>query len=373
MAERYDVAVVGLGAAGAAALSALAQAGVRAIGIDQFKPPHALGSSHGETRLLRTAYSEGAFYVPLVRRAILLWRALEQRTGTRLFEQTGVIYAGPRDDPFLTGAQDAARRWRLSLPRGVEMEAWFDLPGDWLRLTDSAGGYLRPERAIAAFLRDAKAQGAKVLNEARCDAIDRAGKTIRLFTTKGGIETNRLIVTTGAWASELVPELAPWTAVERRVLHWFADPQRRFMRRKGLLPFAISTGRNQLFYGFPANAKGEVKVGEHDTVERIASPAALSRRIGQADIAAILPLVRQYMPGLGRRVRSEVCMYPMSKDEHFILDRHPDDARIAIGAGLSGHGFKFAPAIGEALANLALRRKQAVSIAPFRLRRLICS
>ncbi|HEY0299749.1 MAG TPA: N-methyl-L-tryptophan oxidase, partial [Rhizomicrobium sp.] len=319
---------------------------------------------------LRTAYSEGAFYVPLVRRAVVLWRALEARTGAKLFEQSGVAYAGPRDDPFLMGAQDAAKRWRLKLPPAAGLNAWFRLPGDWLKLVDTDGGTVFPERAIAAFLKDARAHGAVVRTDTRCDALDRAGKRVLIRTAKGDIEADRVIVTTGAWASELLPELKPVTHVERRVLHWFADHEGRFTRRNGFRPFAISTAPHQLLYGFPANRRGEVKIAEHETVEIVAGPRAFDRRIARADVAAIAPLVKQFLPGLGRRVRSEVCMYPMSQDEHFILDRHPDDPRIVFGAGLSGHGFKFAPAIGEALANLALRRKQAVAIGPFGLARL---
>jgi monomeric sarcosine oxidase len=365
--KKFDIAVIGLGAAGAAALSALARTGANVVGIDRFKPPHAQGSSHGETRLLRTAYSEGSFYVPLVRRAMVQWRDLEARTGTRLFEQSGVTYAGPKDDPFIASARAAARRWRLKLPPVAGLEAWFRLPADWLRLSDEAGGFLHPERAIAAFLKDAKAHGATILNNTRCEAVDASGATIQIPTAKGRIEAGRVIVTTGAWTAELLPELRPITHVERRVVHWFADPKRRFTRKAGFAPFALSTGNNQLFYGFPANAKGEVKVGEHDTVEVVEGPDVLNRKIARRDIAAIRPLVRQFMPGLGRHVRSQVCMYPMARDERFILDRHPDDARIVIGAGLSGHGFKFAPAIGEVLANLALGAKQTVDVKAFRL------
>jgi monomeric sarcosine oxidase len=366
-AERYDVAVIGLGAAGSATLSALARSGATAIGIDRHDPPHAKGSSHGETRLLRTAYSEGAFYVPLVRRAIVLWRALEKRTGTRLFEQTGVVYAGPRDDAFLAAAQAAAKRWRLNLPVERGLDAWFQLPPDWLTLRDAQGGLVYPERAIAAFLKDARAHGAAVRKNCRCTGLDRSGETVRIKTTRGTIDAARVVVATGAWIDELVPELAARTHVERRVLHWFAA--RRCTAKNGFRPFAISPRDGRLFYGFPANARGEVKVAEHDTVEIVASPSRLKRRIAARDIAAIRPLIAQFMPQLGRRVRSQVCMYPMSKDEHFILDRHPDDARIVIGAGLSGHGFKFAPAIGEALANLALERRQTVDIGAFALSR----
>lgn len=367
--ESCDVAVIGLGAAGSATLAALARSGARVIGIDRFDPPHAKGSSHGETRLLRTAYSEGAFYVPLVKRAIALWRGLEKRTGARLFEQTGVVYAGPRDDAFLMGAQEAAKRWRLKLPRQRGLEDWFDLPQDWLRLKDSAGGFLYPEHAIAAFLKDARAHGAVVRKNCRCTALDRSGRSILVQTPRGPIAAGRVVVTTGAWATELLPELRDATRVERRVLHWFQAPKGRYTVKSGFPAFAVSTGDGRLFYGMPANAQGEVKVGEHDTAQIVASPDKLDRRIAARDIAAIKPLVARFMPGLGRRTRSAVCMYPMSWDGHFILDRHPGDPRIVIGAGLSGHGFKFAPAIGEALANLALDRAQRIDLAFFSLAR----
>ncbi|MEI9988487.1 MAG: N-methyl-L-tryptophan oxidase [Rhizomicrobium sp.] len=361
----YDIAVIGLGAAGSAALNALARAGVRAVGIDRFDPPHALGSSHGETRLLRTAYAEGPFYVPLVKRAVTLWKAAERRGGVKLFEQTGVVYAGPDGNPFIRGTLDAADAKQVRLTPARGLEAWFDLPDDWRRVRESGGGFVYPERAIATFLKEARRRGATVFKNRACETIDRSGKRVVVRTTRGDIVADRVVVATGAWIGELLPELKPATFVERRVLHWFADPERRFTRRRGFAPFAIGTEDGQMIYGFPANAKGEVKVAEHVSVQVIATPDALDRRVTKTDIDAIAPLARRLMPGLGKRLRSEVCMYPMAKDERFILARHPRDRRIVIGAGLSGHGFKFAPAIGEVLADLALGRAQRVPIAKF--------
>ena len=359
--SEYDVAVIGLGAAGSATLDALARAGVRAVGIDRFDPPHALGSSHGETRLLRTAYAEGPFYVPLVKRAITLWKAAERRSRVKLFEQTGVFYAGPEDDPFIRGTLDAAAR----LTRAGDVSAWFDLPAEWRKFRESAGGYVYPERAITTFLKEARRNGATILKNCRCEAMDRSGRRIVLQTARGDITAERVVVTTGAWIGELVPALKPVTFVERRVLHWFADPQRRYTRRRGFVPFAIGTAEGQMIYGVPANAKGEVKVAEHIRVQVIASPDSLDRRVTKADADAIAPFVRRLLPGLSKRLRSSVCMYPMAQDERFILARHPKDRRVVIGAGLSGHGFKFAPAIGEALANLATGKAQRVPLAKF--------
>ncbi len=359
----FDVAVVGLGCAGSAALNALARAGVSAIGLDRFTPPHAFGSSHGETRLLRVAYAEGPFYVPLVKRAIVLWKALERRTGKRLFEQTGVVYAGPQGTTFVENTLDCAGQVRLLPAPGIER--WFDIPDGWHRFREAGGGYVYPERAISAMLAEARRHGATVRKNCDVTAIDRAGETILLRTGRGDVAAKRLVVTTGAWIAELMPELAPSTYVERRVLHWFADPGRLHTAKRGFRPFAVGAEDDRMIYGFPANRHGEVKVAEHVSVEVIVSPADLDRRVRKTDIDAVLPLVRRLLPHLGRRLRSTVCMYPMATDERFILAKHPDDARVVIGAGLSGHGFKFAPAIGEVLANLARDRAQKVDIAPF--------
>jgi sarcosine oxidase len=361
--EKFDVAVVGLGAAGSAAMWALSKSGKRVIGIDQFKPGHDRGSSHGETRLLRTAYSEGDFYVPLVRRAIALWRRLEKAGGKMLFEQTGVVYAGDPNDAFIASALETARRtgMKFGAPRGLDK--WFALQPGWLQLKDKKGGYLYPERCIAAFLHAARKRGATI-QQACCKAIVRDADGLVLQTTKGTIRADRAVITTGAWIKELMPSLKS-TYVERRVLHWFADPKRLHTAKKGFPPFAIAPGADQLVYGFPANTKGEVKVAEHHTVEIIEGPEALDRRISRKDTMLIEKQVRGLLPQLGKRLRSAVCMYPMAPDERFILAPHPDDARIVIGAGLSGHGFKFAPAIGEALADLTLGRKPKVPIDAF--------
>jgi glycine/D-amino acid oxidase-like deaminating enzyme len=276
-----------------------------------------------------------------VQRAITLWRQLEESTGKQLFVQAGVTYAGPANDAFMAGSRRAAQKWALALPPSAPVSRWFRLPSDWQVLIDNAGGYLFPERSIIAFLADAR----------RC----------------GPVDARRVVLATGAWATELLPALKPITHIERRVLHWFEDADKRFARSTGFRPFAISTGQDQLFYGFPTNRRGEVKVAEHRTLEVVSTPAAVDRTIRKADLSAIRPLVRAYMPGIGKYSRSEVCMYPMAAEERFILDRDPRDSRIIIGAGLSGHGFKFAPAIGEILAHLALGKRQKLDIKPFAL------
>ena len=364
--SRADVVVIGLGAAGSAALGFLARAGVKAVGIDRFAPPHERGSSHGETRMLRMAYSEGAAYVPMVKRAIVLWRELERRTGASLFRQTGVLYGGPRPSEFLDAAKESARQADVELvERGDTRLA---IPDGWQCLLDVAGGYLDAEASISTFLQDAQAHGATIIPNCECQSIDAAQGEAIVSTDAGTITAKRAVVSAGAWARELLPQLAAVTHVERRVLHWFKDTHNRYRVDEGFRPFLIATEDDAGFYGFPANANGEVKVAEHFVVEKINSPAELDRAASAKDIALIEPLVRRFMPELGGYVRSSVCMYPMSRDEHFILDRaaYPE---VVFAAGLSGHGFKFAPVIGEALASLALDRPQEIDVGFFSAKR----
>jgi monomeric sarcosine oxidase len=362
-----DVLVIGLGAAGSAALSFLARSGVDAIGIDRYAPPHDLGSSHGETRMLRTAYSEGTAYVPMVKRSIALWRELEARTGQSLFQQTGVIYGGPQSSPFLRDARTSARQGNVEL---VDFETLGSLPipAGWQSLLDVAGGSLDADASIAAFLQDAKSHGATIVDHCTGRSIDfRDGRAI-VATDIGLFDARRVIVTAGAWANELLPWLGAYTHIERRVQHWFKDSRGLYAAAQGFRPFLITTEDDAGFYGFPANRNGEVKVAEHFIVAKISSPDVLDRTATPDDLALIRPLVSRFLPGLRDYVRSSVCMYPMSRDEHFILDRGPAP-QFVVGAGLSGHGFKFAPVIGEALANFALDRPQEIDVDFFSLSR----
>lgn len=367
-APRVDVAVIGLGAAGSAALSSLARSGARVLGLDAYAPPHALGSSHGETRMLRTAYSEGPAYVPMVRRAIGLWRDLEARRDLSLFRQTGVAYFGPQGTPFLEAAKEAARHGDVALERRdtSDPSCRLSVPADWEFLFDRDGGYLDAEGDIAAFLAEARDHGADIRPDCACMALLDDAHGVTVETSQGAFRADRVVVAAGSWTNELLPRLKSVTHVERRVLHWFADPDGQCGSSAGFLPFLVEYD-GAGFYGFPANPAGEVKVAEHFIRQRVASPDTLDRTVSQHDIDFIMPLMRRFLPGLGAHRRAAVCHYPMSRDEHFIVDRLAP--RIVVGAGLSGHGFKFAPVIGEALANLAVGADQHIDVEYFALKR----
>jgi sarcosine oxidase len=369
----YDVAVIGLGAAGSAALSALARAGVAVVGLDRFSPPHERGSSHGETRLLRVAYAEGAQYVPMARRAIELWRALETRTHTELFRQTGVVYAGPTASPFLSASLASARIYDVAVDdlgraERDHLRARLFLPSDWLCCAEREGGYLLLENAITAFLADAREHGAHLRTGALCRAVETETTGVRIVTDAGEIRAGRCVVAAGAWTPALLPHLAPHLHIERKTLHWFADPQRLY-GAGAFRPFLTDDDDGRQFYGFPDCGTG-VKIAEHtEASARHADETGVGRAITAEDIAPVAAFAERHCPALGPLTRSETCLYPMSRDGHFVIERHPESGRIVVAAGLSGHGFKFAPVIGEMLADLALERAPAADVTPFSSRR----
>jgi sarcosine oxidase len=367
MTMRAQIAVVGLGGAGAPALWSLARAGCDVVGIDQFAPPHDRGSSHGQTRLLRVAYAEGACYVPFVRRAIALWREIEAEVGARLFHQTGVFYAGDARSEFLSSSMASARAHDVvldTLDKRGDATCGLRIPSDWTAFVELEGGFIEAEKAIGAFLSAATRAGARLLTGAKVVAIVPDASGVEIRTDCGSVRAEKVIVAAGAWTVELLPALKPYLSIERRVLHWFSDPTGACALSAGFKPFIVEAGDGTEFYGFPSIDGCGVKAAEHDMrvggASRVETADALNRHVGADEVDRIAQVVRRFLPALEGPRSSAVCMYPMSKDGDFIVDRL--DGRIVVGAGLSGHGFKFAPAMGEALAALALDRAMPLDL-----------
>jgi len=374
MTMRAQIAVVGLGAAGAPTLWQLARAGCDVVGIDQFAPPHDRGSSHGHTRLLRVAYAEGARYVPLVRRAIALWREIEAECGLPLFHQTGVFYAGDARSDFLSSSLASARACEVDLQSVdalPEVVCGLRIPSDWTAFVELEGGFIEAEKAIEAFVGAAERSGARLMTGTKVTAVVPDAGGVEIHTDRGRIRAEKVVVSAGAWTNELLPSLQPYLSIERRVLHWFSDPTGSCTLSSGFRPFIVEAGEGMEFYGLPALDERGVKAGQHDmrvgSASRVEAADALNRRVGADEVARIADVVRRFLPGLEGPVSSAVCMYPMSRDGDFIVDRLSE--RVIVGAGLSGHGFKFAPAMGEALAALALGRAPTLDLNYLSLKR----
>jgi monomeric sarcosine oxidase len=365
----YDVAVVGLGAAGSAALRFLALSGASVIGVDRYTPPHAFGSSHGETRLLRVAHAESASYVPMMKRAIELWRQIEAANGTRLFEATGIVYAGPRSGEFIAATHSAAQEHGVPFAEIIgedrrNLEAVAHLPASWSCALEVPSGFLHAERALETLLNEARLHGATIVTDLECLRIEATDREVRIETPRGTLRASTCILATGAWASELVPYVPGALHAERRTLFWFANPHGRYALSVGFKPFLFETEEGRLLYGFPDLGNG-VKIGEHIIGGAVVNADRIDRNVSAAERRSIAEFASPYLPHLGKSVRAATCIYPMSKDGHFVIGRHPARERLILAAGLSGHGFKFAPVIGEAVAALALGGRPAIDLDPF--------
>ncbi|MBX3425401.1 MAG: N-methyl-L-tryptophan oxidase [Pirellulales bacterium] len=371
MRMRFQSLVLGLGGVGSAALWRLAQRGISVVGIDRFAPPHDRGSSHGKTRILRQAYFEHPDYVPLARASYRLWDELEQAGGQPLRHNTGLVQFGPADGAVVRGVLTAAREHQLhveQLESDQVRRRWPGFAADGLAAVyEPAAAALLVERCVAAQLTAARAAGAEIIMNAEVLGWS-LGSPLVVNTTVGTFSADRLVVAAGPWAGPLLAETNVSVQVRRKVVAWYgAAEQLHAAAGYPCFLFELPTG---VFYGFPAFDDQGAKVGEHSGGDDVADPLDVDRSLRVADAEPLDEFVRARLPGVhGARSGHSVCMYTMSPDEHFLVDALPSDPRIVFAAGLSGHGFKFAPALGEALAELALDGGSRLPIEFLSLRR----
>jgi sarcosine oxidase len=370
----FDVAVIGLGAMGSAALFNLARQGRRVIGIEQFEPGHDKGSSHGESRIIRLSYFEHPSYVPLARRAMEKWRELEQLCGHNILTVTGVLEAGYPGCPIVEGSLEASRLHDLDheVLSAAEINRRFPafkVPPHWTGLYQPEGGFLRPELAIQQFVGLAERHGAEVRTGTRVLAIEPLGSGVRVRTETGEIEAGSVIVATGAWIGDFAPELKPHLKLTRQVLGWF-EPLQPAYYSPDRCPVFILESEDDACYGFPDFAGTGVKTASHRKGAYLPSADDLSQDGGAADEAQIRRMLALAMPEANGPLRAmRTCMYTRTPDEDFVIDRSSADPRIILASPCSGHGFKFASVIGEVLADLALGKTPANDISRFKLER----
>jgi sarcosine oxidase len=372
----FDVAIVGLGAMGSAALYHLAARGQRVIGLERATPGHEGGSSHGESRIIRMAYFEHPSYVPLLRHAYENWRALERATGAELLTITGILQAGIPGSTVVGGAAEAARLHdlphELLSPRQVaERFPAFALPSHWETLFEADGGFLRPERAIETHIAAAKGLGAEIRTHTAVTSIEPAAGGVRLKTNDGAvIEAGSVVVSAGAWIGELFPELDRHLRLTRQVLGWF-EPVRPALVTPDRFPVFLLESEDNIVYGFPDLAGTGVKVGSHLPGRQLQRAGDASQDGDMADAAPVRDMLVRYIPAAAGPVRSlKTCIYTHTPDEDFVIDRHALYPQIVLASPCSGHGFKFASVIGEILADLATVGATPHDISRFRLDRL---
>lgn len=372
MARTTDVIVAGLGAMGACALAELARRGVRATGLDRHAPPHDAGSSHGGSRVIRASYFEHADYVPLLLRAYEGFDRLSTESGTTLRHETGLVVGGARGNPTTAGMLESARRHGLRVEAldGAELvrrHPAFDVPADWEVAFEPTGGFVRPEATIRAALDRARSLGAGIEVDAPILAWEATRAGVAVETARGRIEAGALVLACGAWMPGLVGGAVPDLAPTRETIVWISDLGRPAWTDGTLPVWLFDRGSEPAVYGIPAFAgMGEprgMKVGLHGRGPKVA-PEAIREPIDPAIVAETLRATAQRLRGAGALSASAArhCLYTMSRDAHFVIDLHPSHPNVAIACGFSGHGFKFAPVVGEALADLATLGRTALPI-----------
>jgi sarcosine oxidase len=373
--ERATVIVIGLGIMGSATAWALARRGVRVVGLEQYAPFHALGSSHGKTRIIREAYFESPEYVPLVQRAYELWDELGERTGRRLLRVTGGVSIGRLDSPFIVGARESAQRHGLAheLLDAQEARKRFPvlaLPDDFVALIEGRAGILFAEECWRAFCEDAVRHGAELRFGVRVHGFAPDGEGMTVETESGRLRADRVVVTAGPWSATLVADLGLPLEVRRvLVVHVQPDDPTRF--RPEVLPIFIMDVPEGEYYGFPFLPDQGVKFGRHDDGE-VCTPESVRRTVTDDEVCWMTGVLERYLPGAAREVLMTVtCLYTMTPDSHFVIDRHPEWPQVVFAAGFSGHGFKFASVMGEALADLALEGASRLPIGFLSFRRLV--
>ncbi|MEO8439626.1 MAG: N-methyl-L-tryptophan oxidase [Spartobacteria bacterium] len=360
---RYDVAVVGLGAMGSATVAHCARRGASVIGLEQFGRGHDLGSSASRSRMIRKAYFEDPAYVPLLLRSYDLWRELERETGTELLRLTGLLMVGEQDCEIIAGATKAAHQHSLPFTALTAREIRSRYP--MLRVLDEEvgvfepdGGVLDPERSNAAHLAVAEAAGAQFLFDlpVRHWEATKDGFVLRL-EDDSTITCGALVLSLGGWFKEALEQLGVRILVQRNVQAWF-DSASAAYNAPDFPPFLLDRkGLPAPLYGFPDLGDG-VKAAFHSHGD-LTDANHVKREIDHSrDIAPVVRAMDGWMPGAATCLRgAKACLYTLTPDGHFVVDRHPAHPRIILCGGFSGHGFKFAPVIGEICADLALEKE----------------
>ncbi len=376
-----DVIVVGLGAMGSATCFQLAARGVSVIGVDRHEPPHAYGSTHGDTRITRLAIGEGTEYVPLVRRSHDLWREIEEQAGVQLLTRSGGLVLAHAASPFLEQTRASARRYgiaheNLSSAELVERFPMFLVDEQTEAYYEPEAGYVRPEAAVRAQLELARHHGAQLRLGEHVEEWSASADGVIVRTDRETYAAQQLVLCAGAWIPQLFPEGSDIFAIHRQLLYWF--PIREGYRQFRDMPTFIwdfggeKHGFVHLlgFYGFPAvdGPRGGVKVAtesyEHTTTPDGRQHPATRREIDDMYRRYVAP----HVPWLaGEPLRTSSCLYTSTRGSRFVIDRHPEHDEVLIVSPCSGHGFKHSTAIGEAVAQWVTGGASDIDLSAFGL------
>lgn len=371
----FDAIVIGVGSMGSAACYFLSKQGYKVLGLEQFNITHEYGSHAGQSRIIRKAYFEDPDYVPLLERAYQNWKALENETEATIYHSTGLVYFGPHDHPLINGVKQSASLYNVKLQvfngdEALQQFPPFAIPKDFETLFEPDAGFVTPEKAIKLFTQQAIKNGSVVKTKEQVLHWKKEGNGIVVKTDKNIYHCSKLIITAGAWARKLIPDLSAKLAITRQFIAW-VKPRTVDSFTLGKFPswLLADDERPGCYYGFPMlseqtfGAPSGLKVAHHFPATET-DPDDVNREATEEDRENLLYALNKYLPGcFDSFLAHKVCLYTNSPDEHFIIDKLPGyEETVIIATGFSGHGFKFASVIGEILSDLAVKGTTALPI-----------
>ncbi|MBW1606100.1 N-methyl-L-tryptophan oxidase [Lactobacillus sp. Sy-1] len=373
MGKVYDLAIIGTGSVGSAAGYYASQDGLKVLELDLARPPHDQGSHHGQTRIIRHAYGEGAKYLPLVLRAQQLWESLQSQSRGDIFHQVGVLNVGPQNTEFITNVAKTAAEYQLPVDHLTASEInarWPDwhFDDDYRGIFERDSGYLLSENAIRAYIAGAEQNGVTQDFTAKVQSVKQVETNlVEIKTTNNTYFAHQVAVTAGTWVKELLPDL-PIQPL-RKVFGWFKVKDANLNESAGFSCFSVEDKTGEIYYGFPGK-DGLIKIGHHNGGQPI------NQREGRlpygeydSDEHDVDLLFSEHLSGTAGLYHGAACTYDLSPDEDFIIDRVPGQPNIQVITGLSGHGFKFASVLGEIVVKRAQNRDVEFDLTPFRIDR----
>ena len=374
MAQVYDAIVLGVGGMGAAACFELARRGRTVLGLEQFPLVHDRGSSHGQTRIIRTAYYEHPNYVPLLKRAWVRWYELEQRTGRHLLTECPCLNIGPENSELIAGVRASAAEHGLAIKNmsatEIARRTPFRFPENYQGVLERQAGFLHVEDCVRAHIDSAVSLGAEIRAEEPVREWKAAGDGVDVTTDRGTYHAGKLVVTAGAWATKLLADLGVPLTVMRQVMLWIDVSANPYMFRRDHFPMFIADAPGGPFYGIPAIDEYGLKIARHYGAPELAGPEEVNWDATTEDVPAVRAFLDRHVLGAsGAVTNGQVCMYTLTPDKHFVIDVHPKFPQVAVACGFSGHGFKFSSVVGEVLADLVEYGKTSHAIDMFSARR----
>lgn len=359
---------------GSATLWRLARRGFDVVGVEQFEPGHSRGASHGRSRIIRTAYAEGARYVPLALQAWRLWDELSEVAEVSLVERTGGLILAPEGSAPIKAPVVSAEAHHLKYEMLSAADIRHRFPQhlvgeEMVGFYEEDAGVVMAEEAVLAAVRAARTCGAEVISgtEVRHIIADEQRPAVLVGDSK--ITARHVVVAAGGWITLLLPEMATKIEVVRRQFAWFAaDKPEAFAPAKFPIFIRCDATGDYNWYGFPCLDGHTVKVGIHawPGIDELVNPAAGAREPDERDSDLFERLIGEVLSGVeARPARIQSCMYSKTADRNFLVGPVAGFPGLTVLGGFSGHGFKFAPVLGDIAADLATTGKTRWDIGIF--------